>query len=95
MGKVHRYGDLRACGATTIVIGQSTVFVNNLLWAVEDDINTDGNGQLIPSGFTVRINNKPVIIDTDDAEPDDLCPILGGLHCAPSAVQGSGDVNCY
>ena len=95
MPGAHRETDLRACGATTIVIGQSTVFVNNLLWAVENDPNTDGNGQLIPSGSTVRINNKPVIIDGDDAQPDDLCIPLGGLHCAPAAVQGSGDVSCY
>ena len=34
----HRQDDLRTCGAKTVVVGQSSVFVNNKLWAVEGDI---------------------------------------------------------
>ena len=95
MPAVHRQDDLRVCGATTIVIGQSTVFANGKLWAVEGDPNTHGNGQLIASGSTVRINNIPIIIEGDQAQPDDLCIPLGPPHCNPFAVEGSPDVSCY
>jgi len=37
MPAAHRHDDLRVCGATTIVSGQGTVFVNGKLWAVEGD----------------------------------------------------------
>lgn len=95
MPAAHRQDDSRACGATTIVSGQATVFVNNKLWAVAGDPNTHGSGALIASGSTVRINNKLVIINGDSASPDDLCVPLGGAHCAPSATSGSGNVSCY
>jgi uncharacterized Zn-binding protein involved in type VI secretion len=95
MPAVHRQDDSRACGATTIVTGQSSVFVNGKLWSVAGDPNTDGNGQLIASGTTVKINNILVIVLGDSAAPDDLCIPLGGFHCAPSATSGSPNVNCY
>jgi uncharacterized Zn-binding protein involved in type VI secretion len=40
--KVHRNGDSRACGASTTVTGQSTVYVNNKLVAVQNDPNSHG-----------------------------------------------------
>ena len=95
MPACHRQDDLRACGATTIVVGQSTVFVNGKLWSVEGDPNTDGGGGLVASETTVKINNIPVIVLGNSAFADDLCPILGGLHCAPSATSGSPSVSCY
>lgn len=95
MPAVHRQDDLRVCGATTIVVGQSTVFVENKLWAVEGDPNTHGNGQLIASGSTVRINNIPVIVVGDQASPDNLCETIGPPHCNPFATTGSGTVTCY
>lgn len=93
----HKHGDLRTCGATTVVIGQSSVFVNNELWAVEGDINTHGNGQLIPvTGNSIYVENKLVIVHgPDDASPDDLCPPLGGDHCEPKTAQGSDDLILY
>lgn len=70
----HRHNDPRICGAATIVVGQSTVFVNSRLWAVKDDICTHGNGQLINTGTTVFIAGLPVIVHyPDPAKPNDYC----------------------
>ena len=95
MPAAHRADDLRICSATTIVTGQSTVFVAGKLWSVEGDPNSDGGGGLVASATTVKINNIPVIVLGNSAFADDLCPIVGGLHCTPSATTGSPDVVCY
>jgi uncharacterized Zn-binding protein involved in type VI secretion len=84
----HRKTDKRACGAGTVVVGQDFVFVNGKLWAVKNDPNDHGDGQLINTQTYVYINGKLVILVGDPAQPDDLCPPLGGSHCAPSAVTG-------
>lgn len=90
----HRHGDKRICDGTTVVTGQSTVYVNNKLWAVSGDKVDHGSGGLIPTGQTVHINNKLVICHTPDlAAPDDLCPLP--LHCEPETNQGSGDTFAY
>lgn len=74
MPKVHRHGDSRFCGATTIVQGQSNVYVNGKLWAVEGDPNTHVLGNLISVvGSTVKINGKKVIV-LGDAATADLFP---------------------
>jgi hypothetical protein len=93
----HRHGDLRTCGATTKVSHQTTVFVNNKLWAVEGDENTDGEGDLIAvTGDTVFIGERLVIVHgPDNAFPDSKCPIPGGQHCTPFTAQGSGDTFIY
>ena len=95
MAGAHRQTDSRACGTTTIVTGQSTVFVNGLLWAVDGDNNTDGDGALIASGSAVFINGLPVIVLGDSASADVLCIPLGGAHCNPSATSASGTVSAY
>lgn len=95
MPAVHRHGDARSCGATTIVSGQSSVFVETKLFSVQGDPNTHGNGQLIAGSSAVKINNIPVIVVGNSASADDLCIPLGGAHCAPSATSGSGTVSCY
>lgn len=95
MTAAHRNTDARACGATTIVSGQSTVYVNGKLWAVDNDVNTDGGGGLNPAGTTVKINNLAVVVVGDPADPDSLCPVPGGAHCNPYAAAGSGNVSCY
>ena len=41
MPGAHRDRDRRFCGAKTIVTGQSSVLVNNKLWAVEGDRDTN------------------------------------------------------
>jgi hypothetical protein len=91
MPPAHRHGEARACGATTIVVGQSSVYVDGRLWAVEGDINSDGDGQLIASVSTVLIEGKKVIVHAPDAAaPDDLCIPIGGPHCEPMTAEGSG-----
>jgi hypothetical protein len=96
MPPAHRQDDPRVCGATTVVVGQTTTFVDGKLWAVKDDINTDGNGQLIPSGTSVFIQGKPVIVHRpDDAEQDDLCLPIGEPHCDPKTDAGSGKTFAY
>ena len=90
MPAAHRHGDLRTCTATTTVIGQSTVYVDGKLWAVEGDTNTDINGQLIASGSTVLVEGKKVIVHApDSASQDNKCPVPGGEHCNPKTDQGS------
>ena len=72
--KSHRHGDARVCGAKTIVVGNHTVFVNGKLWAVKDDPNSHGKGNLINTGTTVFVEGKPVIVlSPDPAKPDGLC----------------------
>jgi len=96
MPGAHRHGDLRTCGATTIVSGQSSVFCNGKLWAVEGDPNTHGSGGLIATGSKVFINGKKVIVNSQDpANPDNRCPDEGGEHCSPDTAAGSGNVFCY
>jgi uncharacterized Zn-binding protein involved in type VI secretion len=95
MPGIHRHDDSRACGATTIVTGQSTVFAENRLISVEGDGNSDGGGALSASGNTVFINGMPVIVLGDSASPDALCPILFGAHCAPSATSASLTLFAY
>ena len=92
----HRNGDPRTCGATTVVNNQSSVYVNNELWAVKDSVNSHGNGQLLNStGSTIIIENKEVIVHgPDHAQPDDLCPIPP-THCDPMTAGGSADVLSY
>ena len=91
MTQVHRNGDSRACGASTIVSGQGFVYVDGQLWAVEGDGNTDGGGELNPGQIAaIYINGKRVIGVGDSAAPDSLCPIPP--HCDPSATSGDSNV---
>jgi len=72
------------------------VFVNNLLWAVVGDPNDHVDGGLINSGTTVFIEGKLVIVNQpDNANPDALCIPIGGPHCNPYTIQGSGDTFAY
>jgi len=91
---VHRNTDSRSCGASTIVSGQSNVFVNNLLASVQGDGNTHGGGALgaTVNDGTVFVNNKKLVLKGSNASPDALCPPLGPPHCNPTSVGASGDV---
>jgi hypothetical protein len=93
MPAIHRNNDLRSCGAKTIVVGQSKVYANGELVAVNGDPNTHGNGGLIAGSRRVFINGKAVVNHTPDgANPDDLCPDPGGAHCSPVTAGGSPNV---
>lgn len=92
MAGAHRNTDSRNCGAKTVVSGQSFVYVNGLLWAVENDPEDHGNGQLVSvSAGTVLINGKKVIVLTDAALADDAG------HPPPLTYpqQASGNVKAY
>lgn len=89
MPAAHRHGDARVCGATTVV-AQTFCKVNGRPWAVLGDVNSHGDGQLINSQTFVKVGGIPVILNTpDDAEADDLCPIIGPPHCEPVTAEGS------
>jgi hypothetical protein len=96
MPAIHRNNDPRSCGATTIVEGQNLerpVYANTHLVSVDGDPNTHGGGALNAANNNVYINNKLVVNHTpENAAPDDLCPPLGGDHCAPVTAGGSPDV---
>lgn len=88
--KAHRDTDARSCGATTVVEGQSSTYVNSLLWAVHNDPNSHGEGRLIATGQDVIIENKLVIVHTPDhANPDNLG------HTDPMTATGSDSVFAY
>lgn len=93
MPRSHRNGDTRYCGATTIVGGQSSVYVNGRLWAVNGDQESHGRGDLVVAGGTsVKINGIPVVtVQKDRAVPD-----LMGHPTGPTDPAGaSSDVFAY
>ena len=92
MPPVHRDTDVRSCGALTISSQSKNVYVNGLLWAIEGDTETHGDGQLIASVKNIFIGGKRIIIKGDSAAPDDVCPVAGGAHCDPIAVGASPNV---
>ena len=94
MPGAHRDTDERFCTALTTVINQSTVYVNGLLWAVEDDPETHGHGELIAvyGAKNVYINGKHVICAIGDkAYPD------AAMHPGPPTdpLEHSPDVFVY
>lgn len=92
MPKAHRQDDSRFCGATTIVVGQSTVFVNGKLWAVDGDPETHGAGNLIKTGTTVFINGINVIVHSPDPATGDLA---GHIPADTKTAEGSPNVYAY
>jgi len=93
MAIAHRNGDSRACGATTIVVGQNFVTIDGQLWSVNGDPNSHGDGQLINSQSYVTIGGIPVILVGDQAAPDDLSPDIldGGVTPHDDPYASSGD----
>lgn len=82
---IHRVGDSRVCGAVTVGSGNSTVYADGSLVAVNGDPNSHGAGNLIASANNVYCEGKLVVLNGDSASADGLCIPLGGSHCAPSA----------
>ena len=62
--------------------------VDGKLWAVNGDVNSDGDGGLITSHSWLTIAGKGIIVVGDSANPDDLCPVPGGPHCNPASSSG-------
>ena len=71
MPAIHRNGDARACGATTIVTGQSTVFANGKLVSVNGDENSHGAGALIAGSKNVFAEGIAVVNNTPDFAAED------------------------
>lgn len=70
------------------------------LWAVDGDKESHGNGALKASTGdsspgTVFINNKPVIVGTTDADPDDKAPAEKGEHQNPKSQGTFATVLAY
>lgn len=90
MAANHRNNDTRNCDATTIVIGQSSVFINGKLASVKGDINSHGGGELInTTGDTVFVEGKPIIVKGDKAEID------GELHGGDDDAAKGHSPNVY
>lgn len=93
MPAVHRHGDLRACGAANVVVGQGTVFANGKLLSVLGDVNTHGAGNTLSSNNdgTVFAGNKLVTLQGSLAAPDSVGH--PGIPPATKCVVGSPNVN--
>lgn len=92
MASVHRNGDSRACGATTIA-SNPDVYVNDELAAIDKNPNSHGAGGLNAANPGVYIGYKLVVVNKNSAAPDNSCPLPGGSHCSPSATGGSPDTH--
>ena len=90
---VHRQGDSRICGATTVA-QQNTVRANGRFISIQGDPNTHGGGSLKATDTVgkVRIGGIPVILINDPSSADSLCPTVGGPHCGPDASSASPNV---
>jgi hypothetical protein len=91
MPGVHTHTQARSCGATTIVSGQSKVYVNGELIAVQGDNNSHGAGALNASinPGTIYINDKELVVNGSSASVDNLG------HPNPAAAEGSSDVFAF
>lgn len=83
---IHRNGDLRVCGATTIVSGQSTVYAESNLISVNGDVESHGGAPLVAATNAVYINGIMVVNVGDTAPPD------SALHASTSASTGSSTI---
>jgi len=90
MTEVHRDTDSRVCGASTVVAGNGTVYVNNLLASVDADPNSHGSGNVIASTKNVYVENKLIVENGDSSDADAICPIPP--HCNPATSSGSPNV---
>lgn len=87
---LHRNTDSRGCGAKTTVVGQTTVFANQKLVAVNNDPETHGGGNLISvTNHRVYAENKKVIFLDDHASGD------SADHDPPSTYPTEGSPNVF
>lgn len=92
MPDVHLNGQLRVCGAHTVVQEQSSVTVDGELWAVHGDPNSHGAGLLITSTFDITIEGKGII-----AHKPDLATMDNLLHdpALTQTAEGYAGVTVY
>ena len=87
---VHRHGDARVCGATTIVSTNSTVFCNGELIAVNGNVNTHGAGALSAGAAHMYCHGTLVVNNTPDAAAADLVP-----HAPALTKTAGGSPNVF
>ena len=92
MAAVHRNGDSRTCGASTVSGQGKNVFANGKLVSINGDPNSHGAGALSASVNQVFIGGTMIVENGDSASADNLCPDPGGAHCSPASSSGSPDV---
>lgn len=88
MVAIHRHGDARACGATTIVSGQSTVYSNGNLVSIHGNLNSHGGGALVAGSKNVFIKGIAVVNHTPDSAAED-----DEGHSSTQTAEGSPNVN--
>ena len=92
MPAVHRNGDVRKCGASTLA-GASSVFVNGSAISLQGDPNTHIAGALAASNTSnIYAEGRKIVLAGSSASPDRKCG-PPNVHCNPAAVGGSPDVN--
>lgn len=91
MPAIHRHSDARTCGATTVVVGNNTVYSNNILNSVYGDPNTHGGGALLATvnPGTVFIHNLEMVVVGSEANCDAL------LHCGGADASAAGSPNVF
>jgi hypothetical protein len=88
---------MRYCGALTQVTGQSSVFANGKLVAVENDKDShnDGGGLISATEGSIFIEGKKMIVAmADKASPDSIGMMLHPFSPTDPA-KGSNDVFAY
>lgn len=103
MSKVHKVGNKRACGATTVSTGKNTkVLADNMLVAVEGDqvsdhIFTTTPGALIHTGSgKVKVQGHNLITALmDTSSPDAPDPLTQHVTGLPTPAEGSNKVTAY
>ena len=71
MAAVHRNGDARTCGATTVVTINSTVFANGKLISVNANENSHGSGALTAGSNHMYCHSTLVVNNTPDGAAAD------------------------
>lgn len=98
MPGVHRQGDVRFCGASTIVVGQGSVFANGRLISVDGDPNShrEGKNKPVYGAKNVKLEGKLIICAVGDSVygPDLLLHPVGPAnpagHSRDVIVYGGG-----
>lgn len=98
MPPVHLDTLLRFCGAATQVIGQSTVFGNNKLVAVEGDKDTHNDGgdliQRYGLGNIIIEGKKMIVAMGDTAAPDSIGSVVHPFS-PTDPREGSNNIFAY
>ncbi len=98
MPPVHLDQMLRFCGAQTLVTGQSSVFMNGVLAAVEGDKDTHGNGGDLIQQYgagNIIIEGKKLIVAMGDRAAPDTQGLVQHPFSPTDPAQGSPNIFAY